>query len=341
VVQGAKAVIIMDIYQFKALLEKDKKFPLYVFYGDEEFFINEALSAVKTHALKDTDPSLSLIEFKGDETSGGVIFDELRTLPFFAGKNKLIIVEDAGDFVEKNRETLDKYLQTPSNHASLVLVCNKWDKRTKLSSLVDKVGVSIECKRLKDHQLSGWISNRAKQYYKKNISPAAAQKLVEDVGNNLAIIDKHLEKLSIYLGEKQTIDERDVDALVGVDRSRTVFELTDAVAQRNTAGALKILGQMLTHGEDSVRIISLLAWQIKRLWRAKQILKQGGDEHKVASELQVVPFFAKRFFEQVKLFAEEDLMKKHALLLETDVKSKTSSFGTQLLLELLVYKLCV
>jgi DNA polymerase-3 subunit delta len=57
--------------------------------------------------------------------------------------------------------------------------------------------------------------------------------------------------------------------------------------------------------------------------------------------LQVVPFFAKRFFEQVKLFAEEDLMKKHALLLEADVKSKTSSFGTQLLLELLVYKLCV
>ena len=330
----------MDIFQFKALLEKDKKFPIYVFYGDEDYFINEACLAVKTHSLKDTDPSLSLVEFKGDETSGGVIFDELRTIPFFASKNKLIVVEEADVFVEKNRETLEKYLQTPSNHASLVLVCSKWDKRTKLATLVDKVGISIECKRLKDHLLPGWIPTRAK-HYKKNISSAAAQKLVEDVGNNLAIIDKHLEKLSIYLSEKTTIDERDVDALVGVDRSRTVFELTDAVAQRNAAGALKILSQMLTHGEDSVRIISLLAWQIKRLWRAKQILKQGGDEHKVTSELQVVPFFAKRFFEQIKLYTEEDLMKKHALLLETDVKSKTSSFGTQLLLELLVYKLCV
>lgn len=330
----------MDIFQFKALLEKDKKFPIYVFYGDEDYFINEACLAVKTHSLKDADPSLSLVEFKGDETSGGVIFDELRTIPFFAGKNKLIVVEEADDFVEKNRENLGKYLQTPSNHASLVLVCSKWDKRTKLATLVDKVGISIECKRLKDHLLPGWIPTRAK-HYKKNISSAAAQKLVEDVGNNLAIIDKHLEKLSIYLSEKTTIDERDVDALVGVDRSRTVFELTDAVAQRNAAGALKILSQMLTHGEDSVRIISLLAWQIKRLWRAKQILKQGGDEHKVTSELQVVPFFAKRFFEQIKLYTEEDLMKNHALLLETDVKSKTSSFGTQLLLELLVYKLCV
>lgn len=330
----------MDIYQFKALLEKDKKFPIYVFYGDEDFFINEASLAVKTHSLKDTDPSLSLVEFKGDETSGGVIFDELRTRPFFASKDKLVVVEDADSFVEKNRETLEKYIQTPASHASLVLVCDKWDKRMKLATLVDKVGISIECKRLKDHLLPGWIPTRAK-HYKKNISSAAAQKLVEDVGNNLAIIDKHLEKLSIYLSEKTTIDERDVDALVGVDRSRTVFELTDAVAQRNVTGSLKILDQMLTHGEDSVRIISLLAWQIKRLWRAKQILKQGGDEHKVTSELQVVPFFAKRFFEQVKLYTEDNLMEKHALLLEVDVKSKTSSFGTQLLLELLVYKLCM
>ncbi|MDO8140676.1 MAG: hypothetical protein Q6358_04185, partial [Candidatus Brocadiales bacterium] len=110
----------MDIYQFKALLDKDKKFPIYVFYGDEDFFINEACSAVKAHSLKDTDPSLSLVEFKGGETSGGVIFDELRTMPFFAGKNKLVVVEEADEFVEKNRETLEKYLQAPASHASLV-----------------------------------------------------------------------------------------------------------------------------------------------------------------------------------------------------------------------------
>src|SRR3972149_5733783 len=118
----------MDIYQFKALLEKDKKFPINVFYGDEEFFINEACSAVKAYSLKDTDPSLSLVEFKGGETSGGVIFDELRTLPFFASKDKLVVVEEADDFVEKNRENLEKYLQTPASHASLVLICEYFSR---------------------------------------------------------------------------------------------------------------------------------------------------------------------------------------------------------------------
>ncbi|MBE7446542.1 MAG: DNA polymerase III subunit delta [Planctomycetia bacterium] len=329
----------MDIYQFRTLMNKDDKFPVFVFFGDEDFFIHEALSAVKARVLKDSDPTLALIEFGGDETSGGVIFDELRTVPFFSSKSKLVVVEGADDFVEKNRGILEKYLLAPASHAKLVLVCNKWDKRTKLSTLVDKVGISIECKKLKEHSLPNWVQTHAR-HYKKEITALAAQKLVDDVGNNLAILDKHLEKLSIYLSEKTTIDERDVDALVGVDRSRTVFELTDAVAQRNVAQALKVLSQMLTHGEDSVRIISLLAWQIKRLWRAKQILNQGGNEQKVTSELQIIPFFAKRFFEQVKLYTEEDLVKNHALLLEADVKSKTSSLNTQLLLELLVYRLC-
>ncbi|MFN3532911.1 MAG: DNA polymerase III subunit delta [Candidatus Brocadia sp.] len=329
----------MDIYQFKTLMNKGKTFPVYIFFGDEEFFIHESLSAIKANLLKDSDPRMALVEFDGDEISGGTVFDELRTLPFFSIRNKVVIVEEADDFIEKNRERLEKYLLAPANHAHLVLVCDKWDKRTKLATLVDKVAVSVECKKLKDHLLPNWVHTHAK-LYKKDIAAKAAQRLVDDVGNNLAILDKHLEKLSIYLGEKVTIDERDVDDLVGVDRNRTVFELTDAVAQRNVALALKILSQMLEHGEDSVRIISLLAWQIKRLWRAKQILQQGGNEQKIASELQIIPFFAKRFFDQVKLYTEEDLMKNHALLLEADVKSKTSSFSTQLLLELLVYKLC-
>ncbi len=329
----------MDIGNLKTLMEKSKIVPIYVFFGDEEFFIHEALSVVKSQLLKDADPSLALVELKGDEVSGGVIFDELRTIPFFASKNKVVIVEEADDFVEKNRQTLEKYLGTPATHANLVLVCKKWDKRTKLATFVDKVGVSVECKKIKDHLLPGWLHARAK-HYKKTISTRAAQKLVEDAGNNLAILDKHIEKLSIYLGDRASIDEEDIDALVGIDRNRTVFELTDAVAQKNVALALKILNQMLVHGEDSVKIIGLLAWQMKRLWRAKQILKSGGDEQKVISELQIIQFFAKRFFEQVKHYTEEDLMKKYALLLETDVKSKTSSFNIQLLLELLVYKLC-
>ena len=329
----------MDIYQFRTLMNKNKEFPVYVFYGDEGFFIHEAISALEANYFKEGDNVLALFEFNGRVTQSGVIFDELRTLPFFTDRKKLVIVEEADEFVEKNRETIEKYSLSPAKYASLVLLCDKWDKRTKLSSLIDEIGISVECRKLKDHLLQNWVSSRV-GYYKKSINANAAQQLIEDVGNNLAILDKHIEKLLVYLGERSEIEEKDIEALVGIDRNRTIFELTEAVAQKDVANALKFLNQMLYHGEDSVKIISLLAWQLKRLWRAKQILRMGGDESKISSELQLVPFFAKRFFEQIKLYTEEDLMRKYALLLETDVKSKTSSLSTQLLLELLAYRLC-
>lgn len=329
----------MDIYQLKATLDKGKTFPVYVLSGEEEFLIREALSAIKAKLLKDTDINISLIAFEANESVASKVFDELRTRSFFANKNKLVVIENADLFVEKNRDKLEGYLLNPSHYAHMVLICKTWDKRTRLATIVEKAGAFIDCKKLNDRSLPGWIIARA-QHYQKKVSPVVARRLIEDVGNNLAILDRHLEKLSIYAENKATIDEEDIDSLVGIDRTRTIFELTDAVAQRNVTLALKILQQMLVHGEDSSKIIGLLSWQIKRLWMAKQILKQGGSEQSVVAELKIVPLFARRFFEQVKLCSEEDLSKKHALLLETDISTKSSSLENRLLLEFLVYRLC-
>lgn len=80
----------MDIYQFKTLMNKGKTFPVFVFYGDEEFFIHEALTAAKANLLKDKDPSIALVEFNGNEISGGVVFDELRTVPFFPDRKSVV-----------------------------------------------------------------------------------------------------------------------------------------------------------------------------------------------------------------------------------------------------------
>ena len=54
----------MDIYQFTTSVTKDKRLPIYVFYGDEEFFIHIALTAIKNALLKDTDRALSLFEYE-------------------------------------------------------------------------------------------------------------------------------------------------------------------------------------------------------------------------------------------------------------------------------------
>lgn len=329
----------MDIQELKTSIAKKKDCPVFVVFGNEEFFIKEAVTTIKAALIADNDTDPVVIEIGGNDTPAPVIFNELRGRSFFQKNKKLVIVINADNFVEKNKDSLESYLQKPSTHAHLILICAGWDKRIRLSKLAEKTGIVADCQRIKEYQLPTWLMSRAK-HYKKTMNPKAAQRLAEDVGNNLAILDMHLEKLSIYKDNKVTIDESDVDALVTADRNRTIFELTDAVARKNFPHALKILNQMLTHGENSVKIITLLAWQIRRIWRARQLLAQGKDENSISSELQIAPFFKKKFFDQVRDFTENDLMKKHASLLESDIQSKTSAFNKQLLLELLVHKLC-
>lgn len=330
----------MDFEHFKRVISKGQVAPVYILHGEEEFFIRESLSLLKSAFLKGSDVSTSLTEFDGMEDAGSAIFDELRTAPFFgqAGR-RMVIVEDADDFISKHKNLLEKYIEAHAPYSCLVLICKKLDKRTALATKVNRIGGEIECKRLNESQLSLWVSLRAR-HYGKEITPQAIQSLTEAVGNSPGLLDKHLEKLSIYLDKRPTIREEDIENLVSVNRTRTIFELTEAIAQKDAKKALKVLNQLLVSGEESVKIIYMLAWQIRRLWQAKHILSKGGRAETVASELKVSTYFLKDFIRQTEHFTEASLQKKHEHLLLADFQNKTSAMDGQLLLECLVYKLC-
>lgn len=353
----------MDFEHFKRVISKGQAAPVYVLHGEEEFFIRESLSLLKSAFLKDSDASTSLTEFdvlsrtpkferlesaEGEVVpeadsrafSGSAIFDELRTTPLFgAAGRRMVVVRNADDFISKHKKLLEKYLETPAPYSCLVLICKKLDKKTTLAAKINRIGGEIECKRLNESQLSLWVSLRAR-HYGKAITPQAVQSLTEAVGNRPGLLDKHLEKLSIYLDKRPKIQDDDVENLVSVNRTRTIFELTEALAQKNTKRALKVLNQLLVAGEDGVGIISMLAWQIKRLWQAKCILSKGGKAETVASELRIQPYFLRNFIKQTEHFTEAALQKKHEHLLLADFQRKTSAMDEQLLLECLVYKLC-
>lgn len=336
----------MDFEHLKKVISKGQVAPVYVLHGEEEFFIRESLTLLKSAFLKGSNASTSLTEFDGsslraggEAISGSAVFDELRTTPLFGAAGKrMVVVENADDFISKHKNLLEKYLDAHAPYSCLILICKKLDKRTKFVTKINRIGGEIACEKLKEYQLPLWIPLRAK-HYGKTITPQAMQSLIECVGNKPALLDKHLEKLSIYLAERTQIQEDDVENLVSVNRTRTIFELTEAMAQKNTERALKVLDQLLAAGEKVPMIISMLAWQIRRLLQAKHILNKGGKAETVASELGI-KYYLKDLIKQTEHFTEASLQKKHEHILLADFQSKTSGMNEQLLLECLVYKLC-
>ena len=332
----------MDFLHFKNHFQREKLLPLYLIHGEEGFFVKEAVSLIKSRTLEGDDTGL--VETDGEMTSLSTVMEEVRTPSLFtSGSRKLVIVHNADGLFKESSGVWERYMSSPPIDCVLVLVCKDVDTKGGAYDKIKKKGGNVDCRRLRGNELTPWILERVR-HYGKQISLDASRILQENVGDNLLLLDGHLEKLALYLGSRTRIEVNDVEELVGYDRQQKVFDFTGAVARRDTALALKVLHQLMAlmkSGEEAQKVIPPMAWQIKRLMQAKRILASGKDRETVARELNIrYPRFLEELMDQIQLFSEVELERDYQFLLETDIHSKTNSTDTRLLLETLVFKLC-
>ena len=106
----------------------------------------------------------------------------------------------------------------------------------------------------------------------KNLTLAAAQRLVEMVGNNLAELTQELEKLALFAGPENTLTPALVTQLASHSRTYNIFALVDALGTPGFHQRLTTLGQLLDLGEHPAKILGMLAWQVRLLIRVKKEL---------------------------------------------------------------------
>jgi DNA polymerase III subunit delta len=80
----------------------------------------------------------------------------------------------------------------------------------------------------------------------------------------------------------------------------------------------------LEAGEAPLRILGSLAWQYRRLWKVKEVVRQGGREGEAARTLRMDPYKVRAFLDQ---FPDAHLHEALRLFLEADAKLKGGSGG--------------
>jgi DNA polymerase-3 subunit delta len=111
--------------------------------------------------------------------------------------------------------------------------------------------------------------------YGKRITTPAAQMLVELVGPTMGVLDQELQKLKDFVGDRAAIDVKDVDELTGRSRGANVFKILDDVGEGQQAAALKILTELFEEGEEPLKLLGALGFQLRKLARAARMHKQG------------------------------------------------------------------
>jgi DNA polymerase-3 subunit delta len=322
--------------QLNAQLAQGTVAPLYAVVGEEDLLRDMALGALKTALLGEGEGDFNCDLFYGDNASGIEIVTCASEVAVFSAR-RVVVVRAADKLPARECEALLPYLKEPSDTTAMIFAAPKLDGRLKFTQALTRTAVTVDCSPLREAQWLPWLKQEAERVGVR-LHEDAIELLKEACGGSLYSVRRELEKLAAYVSPGQAVTAVDVAALRGTEPGASVFDLTLAIGESNRGRVLAILARNLEAGEAPLRVLGSLAWQYRRLWKAKEVLQQGGREGEVARTLRMDPSKVRAFLEQ---FPDLHLHEALRLFLDADAKLKGGSAGRPVrILEDLLLQLC-
>ena len=196
----------------------------------------------------------------------------------------------------------------------------KVDRRTLFSKAAAKLGGVIEIAPIKPYEIPKFASGYCRQEYGKTLNSAAAQMLVQLVGDEVGRICSEIEKLSLFTGSRKTITEADVQHVVGANRIYGAFEVIDAIMERKIDEGLCRLRNMFQSDKSTeYTVIGAFGYHFRRLFAARAMLDKGHSQQAVARKIgNLWGARQDRFFAQVRPLSLEQLARFLATLGQID-----------------------
>ena len=278
---------------------------------------------------------MNISVFQGKDIRPGEIIDLAQTMPFFADR-RVILIENSGIF-KNGCEELAEYMKSIASTVCFVFVEDEVDKRSKMFKNVKAAGRVVEFTRQKEQILTQWILSRLKKEGKK-ITQAVMQQFLDMVGTDMEHIDKELEKLLCYCMEKEVIEADDVKAVCVEQVTNKIFDMINAIADKNQKKALDLYYDLLALKEPPMRILFLIARQFRILLQVKELSGKGYDNKFIASKAGVPEFAVRKNQGQAKSFKKKQLYQAVAECVELEEAVKTGNMNERMAVELLIVK---
>ncbi|MDQ6756740.1 MAG: DNA polymerase III subunit delta [Bacteroidota bacterium] len=213
--------------------------PLYWLEGEEEFYIDNVMGYAEHSILSEHDAAFNLTIFYGKDTGWPDVVNACMRYPMFSEK-QVVLLKEAQQM--KDIDKLENYITNPLQSTVLVISYKgkTVDGRSKLAKILKQHGEILSTKKLYDNQLPGWANDfvQSKGY---TITPRALSLLVDHIGNDLNRIANELEKVSMNLAARKNITEDDIEKFVGISKEYNVFELQEALSNKDLAKAITII----------------------------------------------------------------------------------------------------
>ncbi len=313
--------------------------PHYLFTGQEDFLIDQAVELACRHWLGEKPDALSLDRLDAETQTLEDILQAAQTVPFFGGA-RVLRIQNVSQLSSKEQEEIVKTVAPLSAETHCLFIWGKeWrrdDAQKPLVEAVSLTGQVVIFWPLFPEQAERWVLERAK-YYRKTLSSHAAHWLVQQSGESLRLLDQELAKCVSYVGEKPEIDLEDVQTSFGYEKASSPFDWVSFIRQQNSPAALRILNHLLTEGEESVRLLALLSRTLRDWLGTKG---SGENASMLAMRFRIRRGEENRFFQELARWSEDALTEGVSQCLQAEQSIKTGKETPEMALTLLTLGLC-
>lgn len=217
--------------------------PVYLLMGDESYYIDEVYEWIVAHALTEEERDFNQTTFYGSDVTAQQVMDQARRFPMMASR-QVVVVREAQAM--KDLDALEKYMDRPVPTTILVLcyMGGTIDGRKKLPARIASVGeVLVSAHPRHDRDIISFIEAYIKRpEYGATIDPRAAQVIAAHIGGDLKRLASELNKvlLSFASDAPRQITSELIEQKIGISKNYNVFELRDALIQRDALKAHRI-----------------------------------------------------------------------------------------------------
>lgn len=285
----------MAVVKYNALdacLGSGEPCPGFFLICGEPFLVRQAFNTLVAFLLKGQNREFCLEIQDGKLISMGDIVEQVTTFSFLSPR-KVIAVKNAPLFSPGSQASEISYTPTdmdllagliekgiPDTH-TLVMTCSSLDKRKKIFKTIQSHGSLIDCMvstgvRREDldeqRAVLQEISRKMLAAAQKTIDANAFHALVEQTGFAPETFARNIEKLVTYSGAHPVIRLNDIQAVVIRDKKDPIFNLTNAVLEKDGARAVTVLSSLFQEGFHPLQILKSLENQVRKLLLVKSFL---------------------------------------------------------------------
>ncbi|MDF8369975.1 DNA polymerase III subunit delta [Weissella paramesenteroides] len=317
-------------------------YPIYFVQGQDQYLINLVREKFLTIIHPD-DRALNLAQFDLTEVPLSLAIDDAKSVPFF-GNQRVVILDNpyflTGERQKSNLEhhveDLVDYIKQPEPQTIVVIFApyDKLDNRKKVTKLLKEQARYLSFVNLSDKDINRFIDQRVNEagYF---INSAAKQELIRLTNSSLTQIMSELDKLMLYTLSEKQINVSDVKELVTHTLSENIFDLIDCLLKGQLTRAVNLYHELLSKGEEPLRLHGALIGQFRLLLQVKSSEK---SEKGIASELKVHPYRVKLAKRVVRKFSYVRLASAYLGLVSMEEQLKSTSRDPELLFELFILK---